>query len=204
MFFEKISFDVVSIYKTNVFDKVDISKLYDIGHELRHFLPIKNIDKEHAPGYQISIPSNHSASELLYYVSKLCVEHYSKVHNLNYTNWYSASWFYISESTLTDSNYHHHLFIGDSNSNTFNDVPTTFTAVLYLSLPELISDKEGAIRFKTETGKEYDIYPKLGDLIWFPPGLQHKPLLNPSSKTPRYTLGTNFYIHKKRGGGSLI
>lgn len=202
MFFEKISFDVVSIYKTNVFDKVDISKLYDIGHELRHFLPIKNIDKENAPGYQINIPSNHSASEQLYYVSKLCVDHYSKIHNLNYTNWYSASWFFISESSLTESEYHNHHSLGESVS--FNNIPSTFTAVLYLSLPEVINEQEGKIRFKTNSGKEYDIHPKLGDVIWFPPGLDHKPLLNPSSKTPRYTLGTNFYIHKKRGGGSLI
>lgn len=202
MFFEEISFDVVSIYKTNVLDKVDISKLYDLGHELRHFLPIENIDIKDAPGYQIKVPTNHSANEHLHYASKLCVDHYCKLHNLNYTNWYASSWFFISESSLTENNYHKHLSIGDGNS--FNSIPTTFTAVLYLSLPELIDEQEGKLRFKTEVGKEYDIHPKLGDLIWFPPGLQHKPLLNPSSKTPRYTLGTNFYIHKKKGKGNLI
>lgn len=202
MFFEKIPFDVISIYKTNVLDRVDITKLYDLGHELRHFLPDKNINPESAPGYQITIPTNHSANEHLYYASKLCVDHYSKLHNLNYTNWYSSSWFFISESTLTDSNYHKHINLGDI--STFSAVPSTFTAVMYLSLPELINEQEGMLRFKTETGKEYDIHPKVGDLIWFPPGLQHRPLTNPSSKTPRYTLGTNFYIHKKKGGGSLI
>ena len=202
MFFEKIHFDGISIYRTNVIDVVDCNKLRKSGNSLRNFLPEKQISKKDAPGIQINLTTGHHNTLELDKVYNLCIDSYCNIHKVNMTEWYGESWFFISEQTLRDSNYHTHLHM--VNPPPFTGIPVTFTSVLYVSLPEVINEREGAIRFKTETGLEYDVYPKLGDLIWFPANLQHRPLLNPSSNSPRYTIGTNYYIHKKAGGGSLI
>lgn len=201
MFFEKINFDGVSVYKTNVADKISISSLYDVGRELKDFLPYKSIKTGKRPGYQILLPSSHSKSNILNDIYSLCVDSYTKVYNIQCTNWYCDSWYFISESTETESAYHTHKHMS---SMTFEEVISAFSSVLYVSLPEVMNGVEGSLRFRTESGYEHDIQPTLGDLIWFPANLEHKPLTNPSSKTPRYTIATSYLIHKKKGKGSLI
>lgn len=182
----------ITIYRKNIvgIDNEELSK------ELWYSIEISqnvNYPNESAPGIQsrmivnsknIDIVREHMIQSMFYLFDK--------------PYFYSTNeWVFISKNDNIYSEFHKH---NNKASTAHIKQKPDYTLTYYSKMPDNIVGDEGHLIFKDESGEEFSVLPKEGDLLIFDANLLHRAETNTNSNTERIVFCSNFHfldINKK-------
>lgn len=146
-----------------------------------------------APGIQSNVLVNSKNINIVRENMIKCMFHlFDKpyFYNLN-------EWIFISKNDNIYSEFHRH---NQKASTVYIKQKPDYTLTYYSKMPDNLNGNEGCLIFKDETGEEFSILPKVGDLLIFDANLLHRAETNTNSNTERIVFCCNFHfldINKK-------
>jgi len=198
MEYSKIKFGDITIYKTKlegINDNLLLNEIY-INKKYLFFDREYNDEMLHLPGIQMT--TDLLVSDQITFLKKLGFDttkyiHEQETNDVVYGG-LQTSWIYISAPSNPVTKYHDHLLFSQKEKN----IPTHFTWIYYVQLPDNCKDYEGHIFFKSpnlghrdDDEEAYSFFPEQGYLYMWDSEIPHRPALSPNSTLDRVVMAGN-------------
>lgn len=199
MDYSKIMYDNIAVYKTKL-DGINDAKLLEETYINKRYLFYDreyNDEMLHLPGIQMT--ADLMLGDETSIVKKKGYDTCKSIFELEnpkktvYSGLQTA-WFYISTPNNPVSKYHDHLLFSPKERG----VPTHFTWIYYIQLPDNCTGQEGHIFFKNPILGSIDndegafsFFPEQGCLYMWDSEIPHRPELSPNSTIDRVVIAGN-------------
>jgi predicted 2-oxoglutarate/Fe(II)-dependent dioxygenase YbiX len=182
----------ITIYRKNIIE-VDNEQL---SKELWYSVEISqhvNYPNPEAPGIQSNVLVTSKNVNIVRENMVKCMFYLVDKPYFYITN----EWIFISKNDNVYSEFHRH---NSKSSTTYIKQKPDYTLTYYTKMPDKLNGDDGCLIFKDETGEEFSVLPKEGDLLIFDANLLHRASTNTHSNTERIVFCCNFHfldINKK-------
>lgn len=202
MNYEKITSGKINIFKSRI-EGIDTKALLKEIYTNKSYLFFDrdfNDEKLGLPGIQMA--ADIMTGDQLTLIKKKCHDVSLDIYKQESPNEHvhsalQTSWIYISSSSNPSSIYHDHVLFSSKDIG----IPTNYTWIYYIQMPDNCVGDEGKILFKNindntkDDSNTFSFLPEQGCLYMWDSLLPHRPELSPNSTVDRVIIAGNVNLN---------